>query len=48
LVQCLVREPEIKVGTGGFWSGWFIDGALSDDLKRLPEDRFVDLWPGRR
>jgi hypothetical protein len=48
LIRCLAREPGIKVGTGGFWSTWFVDRSLTEYLKHLPEDRFVDLWPGRR
>jgi 4-amino-4-deoxy-L-arabinose transferase-like glycosyltransferase len=48
LIECLERDPEIKIGSGGVWGAWFEDGPLASYLEGLPEERFFVLWPHRR
>jgi 4-amino-4-deoxy-L-arabinose transferase-like glycosyltransferase len=40
LIDCLVRNPEIRVGLG-FWGVWFVDDTLRSYLDQLPAERFV-------
>jgi 4-amino-4-deoxy-L-arabinose transferase-like glycosyltransferase len=47
LTRCLQQETDIRIGTGGLWSTWFVDGALKENVERLPKERFFELWQGQ-
>ena len=48
LIECLERDPAIKIGLGSKWGVWFEDGQLAAYLKGLPAERFFVLWPLHR